>query len=110
MSVRYRPPAACGLVVSDAHEKMEAMKTRTAAAVGALLASGSVLFAAPAGADSTDPAPPGCGFTSSLPWSPCAETPPWNNYPRSSWSFDPAPRQWGPGGYHYCDYSEGCGG
>lgn len=68
------------------------------AVVGVTLA---ISLATPAAADPN----PNC--YSQLPWAVCNE--PWNNYMPGSWDFNPEPGQWGPGGYRYCDASEGCG-
>lgn len=79
------------------------MKTRIAAAAGALLATGLALTApASAGPGWNDPTPPppGCGFTSQVPWSPCAEIPPWGHkYPGGYDWTGKEPGMWGPGGY-----------
>lgn len=81
-------------------------RNRVLAHYVAVLAALGLLLAVPTHAD---PPPPGCGFTSPLPWSPCAEVPPWGHkYPGGyDWSGK-EPGRWGPGGYHYCDYREGC--
>ncbi|WP_133055619.1 hypothetical protein [Mycolicibacter engbaekii] len=80
----------------------------TAAAGATAIWLAAAALAAPVGAEQGH-SPPGCGFTSQLPWSPCAAVPPWGHrYPGGyDWSGK-EPGKWGPGGYHYCDYREGC--